>query len=339
MGCVLKFLRSIQRTTARASQCASPFRRPTAAHQGQVLGQGVDDVQLRTDDGRVHLLRRDGRRVREVTSDTSWPTYNGDPRREPVHDADADQQRDDRAARPGVDVHRAGRDRLQVTPVVVDGIMYVTAPNECFALDAGTGRQIWRYQQPRTQGSCGWTNRGVGVAGDRVFMLTDHAHLIALNRFTGALLWDTELDDWRKNYFATSAPLPAGIGRDLGRLRRRARRQRLRRRARSGHGQGGLAILDRAQAAARRDPKRGRARTSITAARRRGSPAATIPSSTSSTGRSATRARNTTATIGRATTSMRARSSPSTARPARSSGTTSSRRTISGTGTRRRPRC
>jgi alcohol dehydrogenase (cytochrome c) len=48
------------------------------------------------------------------------------------------------------------------------------------------------------------------VAGDRVFMMTDHAHLIALNRFTGELLWDVTLDDWRKNYSASSAPLPAG---------------------------------------------------------------------------------------------------------------------------------
>ena len=41
-------------------------------------------------------------------------------------------------------------------------------------------------------------------------MATDHAHIIALNRFTGALLWDTEMADWRQNYFSTSAPLVAG---------------------------------------------------------------------------------------------------------------------------------
>src|SRR2546430_11497801 len=52
--------------------------------------------------------------------------------------------------------------------------------------------------------------RGVGVAGRRVFLETHHAHLIALNRFTGELLWDTEIADWHENYFATSAPLPAG---------------------------------------------------------------------------------------------------------------------------------
>ena len=56
----------------------------------------------------------------------------------------------------------------------------------------------------------GGVNRGVAVLGDRVFMVTDHAHLIALNRFTGDLLWDTEMADWRQNYNATAAPLIVG---------------------------------------------------------------------------------------------------------------------------------
>jgi alcohol dehydrogenase (cytochrome c) len=50
----------------------------------------------------------------------------------------------------------------------------------------------------------------VAVAGERVFLVTDHAHLLALDRFTGALLWDTEMADWRLNYGATSAPLAVG---------------------------------------------------------------------------------------------------------------------------------
>ena len=100
---------------------------------------------------------------------------------------------------------------LQVTPVVVGGIMYVTAANECIALDAGSGREIWHFTRPRTKGVAGGgANRGVAVAGDRVFMVTDHAHLIALNRFTGEVLWDSVMDDWRKNYAASSAPLTAG---------------------------------------------------------------------------------------------------------------------------------
>jgi alcohol dehydrogenase (cytochrome c) len=50
----------------------------------------------------------------------------------------------------------------------------------------------------------------VSVAGDKVFMVTDHAHVIALDRMTGALRWDTEMADWRQNYNATGAPLPVG---------------------------------------------------------------------------------------------------------------------------------
>ena len=58
--------------------------------------------------------------------------------------------------------------------------------------------------------AAGGVNRGVAVAGDRVFMVTDHAHIIALNRATGALLWETEMADWRQNYNATGAPLIVG---------------------------------------------------------------------------------------------------------------------------------
>jgi alcohol dehydrogenase (cytochrome c) len=50
-------------------------------------------------------------------------------------------------------------------------------------------------------------NRGVAVGGDRLFMTTDHAHLIAINRMTGAPLWDTEMADWHQNYNGTGAPL------------------------------------------------------------------------------------------------------------------------------------
>jgi alcohol dehydrogenase (cytochrome c) len=105
-----------------------------------------------------------------------------------------------------------GSDRaLQVTPLVVGETMYVTAVNEAVALDARTGRQIWRYNRPRTKGVIGdagsGINRGAAVLGDRLFMVTDHAHVIALDRLTGKLLWDTEMADFREHYGSTSAPL------------------------------------------------------------------------------------------------------------------------------------
>jgi len=209
---LLTFLRTLERRAAEAPVVRMKILTTDGrALEGQVLGEGFDDVQLRTDDKEVHLLRRAGDRFRRVTSEKDWPTYNGDPGGNryttltQINKTNVAQL----APRWIAPIPDAGQ--LQVTPVVVDGIMYVTAPNECYALDAGSGRRIWHYKRPRTKGvSGGGANRGVGVAGDRVFMATDHAHIIALNRFTGELLWDTELDDWRKNYAASSAPLPAG---------------------------------------------------------------------------------------------------------------------------------
>ena len=100
---------------------------------------------------------------------------------------------------------------LQMTPVVVDSVMYVTSVNEAYALDPRSGRQIWHYSRPRTQGLAGdaatGINRGIAVLGDRAFMVTDNAHLIALHRDTGTLLWDVEMADSRQNYGATGAPL------------------------------------------------------------------------------------------------------------------------------------
>ena len=91
-------------------------------------------------------------------------------------------------------------------------------------------------------------NRGVAVLGDRVFMQTDHAHLIALHRLTGQLLWDVEMADYRQNYGATGAPLVvndlviAGVsGGDEGSPRLSRRLQGLHRRA-------CLALLDGSRA-------------------------------------------------------------------------------------------
>ncbi len=100
---------------------------------------------------------------------------------------------------------------LEVTPIVANGVMYVTTANQAFALDPATGREIWHYARPLTKGvigdAAGAINRGVALLGDRVFMVTDDAHLIALHRSNGQLIWDVEMADYRKHYGATSAPL------------------------------------------------------------------------------------------------------------------------------------
>ena len=107
-----------------------------------------------------------------------------------------------------------GSQPLEGTPVVVDGVMYVTRVNTVIALDARSGRMIWQYSRPPSKGlvgdAAGGINRGVAVLGDRLFLVTDNAHLLALHRLNGALLWDTEMADSRKHYGATSAPLVVG---------------------------------------------------------------------------------------------------------------------------------
>jgi alcohol dehydrogenase (cytochrome c) len=212
---LLKFLRTIQRRDADKPVPRTLQIRTTDGKTlvGQVLGEGFDDLQVRTADERVHLLRRTaGNRIREVTSETDWPTYNGDPGGNRYTTlTHINKGNITRLAMTWM-FTLPGAGQLQVTPVVVGGMMYVAGLNECYALDAGSGRQIWHYKRPRTPNlsTGGGANRGVSVAGGRVFMQTDNAHTLALNRFTGELLWDAELGDVRKNYAASSAPLPAG---------------------------------------------------------------------------------------------------------------------------------
>ncbi len=142
----------------------------------------------------------------------TWPTYHGNLSGNRFSPLDQINTRNVRQLAPRWMFSIQGAPRaLQVTPVVADGVMYVTSVNEAFALDARSGREIWHYSRPRTKGLAGdaasGINRGVAILGDRVFMVTDNAHLIALHRNTGRLLWDVEMADSRQNYGATGAPL------------------------------------------------------------------------------------------------------------------------------------
>ena len=99
----------------------------------------------------------------------------------------------------------------QSTPLVADGVMYLTQrPNDVIALDARTGRVFWVYSYPTApdhRACCGSNNRGVAILGDRVFMATLDAHVVALDAATGAELWDVELADRHLAYSFTLAPL------------------------------------------------------------------------------------------------------------------------------------
>ena len=100
---------------------------------------------------------------------------------------------------------------FETTSLLRDNVLYVTGPqNVAWAIDARTGRQIWRYRrelQPNLTACCGLVNRGFGVLGDKLFMVTLDAHLLALDMKTGAIVWDVTMQDYRSGYASTIAPI------------------------------------------------------------------------------------------------------------------------------------
>jgi alcohol dehydrogenase (cytochrome c) len=101
--------------------------------------------------------------------------------------------------------------QFETTPLVVDGVLYGTGQNDrAFALDARTGRSIWRYQRnlpDKLQPCCGMVNRGFAILGDKLFMATLDGHVIALETKSGNLVWDTKAADSEAAYVFTGAPL------------------------------------------------------------------------------------------------------------------------------------
>ncbi|MEE2776980.1 MAG: PQQ-dependent dehydrogenase, methanol/ethanol family [Acidobacteriota bacterium] len=102
-------------------------------------------------------------------------------------------------------------DRAQTTPLVVDGVMFITeSPSNVVAVDADTGRLFWRYEHPLPDDlklCCGRNNRGVAILGETLYMSTNDAHLVAIDARTGTLLWNSEVADHEKSYTKTAAPL------------------------------------------------------------------------------------------------------------------------------------
>jgi alcohol dehydrogenase (cytochrome c) len=212
---LIAFLRTLKPNEGSATPSEMTLQ-DGAKIRGIELNRSAESVQMLGDDHQLYLLRKTGSggAYRRVTSQNDWTNYDGRTLGNRYSGLAQITAGNVSAMEPKWMFSLAGARELEVTPVVMDGVMYVTTGNECYALDAGDGRQIWHYRRTRTRGVAGVAaegkNRGAAVAGEKVFMETDDAHLIALNRFTGALLWDCVMADWRKNYSATSAPLVIG---------------------------------------------------------------------------------------------------------------------------------
>jgi alcohol dehydrogenase (cytochrome c) len=101
---------------------------------------------------------------------------------------------------------------FESTPIVVDGTLYITGNNNyAWAYDARTGRQLWRYRRQLpaalTYGGGNPSNRGFAILGDRLFMTTLDAHLVALDKSSGKVLWDVVFDDYKVGHAGIIAPL------------------------------------------------------------------------------------------------------------------------------------
>jgi alcohol dehydrogenase (cytochrome c) len=102
-------------------------------------------------------------------------------------------------------------DKEEVTPLVVDGVMYtIQSPNDVIALDAATGKTIWTYLHKPAAGTvnpcCGNLSRGVAILGDKLFLASLDAQMIAIDAKTGKELWKTQAADYKQQYSFTVAP-------------------------------------------------------------------------------------------------------------------------------------
>ena len=136
----------------------------------------------------------------------SWPTYHGDY---------SGQHHSRLAQITPANVHRMTLawafqttlpQQIKATPILANGVIYLTAPDNMWAIDARSGRQIWRYTYPANDGfKIG--HRGAALRGDLVYLTTPDAHLVALDARTGRVRWNVEIADSRRGYWSTNAPL------------------------------------------------------------------------------------------------------------------------------------
>jgi acido-empty-quinoprotein group A len=134
----------------------------------------------------------------------TWPTYNGDysgRRFSTLDQINAENVSSLTLAW----AFRAPRQYIKSTPLEVNGILYFTAPDNVWAVDARYGREIWRYERKSEGDHIG--QRGVAMHGQLLYFTTPDAHLISLNAKDGTVRWNIELGDPKMGYFSTMAPL------------------------------------------------------------------------------------------------------------------------------------
>jgi alcohol dehydrogenase (cytochrome c) len=200
--------KSVRRRSAEVNSCGRAFTLALLAASALAWSsaaeqQGKSPVTAVVNAGAADLLAQ--------PVGANWTSYNGDytgRRYSSLHEINPENVARLRASWV---FHPGNSEKLEATPVVVNGIMYVTSANDAFALDARTGRVVWHHERPVSSGllddAAAHHNRGVGVWRNFVYMETDDAHLLCLDARSGILLWDVAYADKVKHYGATSAPL------------------------------------------------------------------------------------------------------------------------------------
>jgi alcohol dehydrogenase (cytochrome c) len=134
---LIRFLRTLNPREGAKPVRATLALTTGASLAGVVLNQGIVDLQLLGDDRKIHLIRKTGNRNREVTSQADWPSYNGQSSGSRYSTLAQITKSNVGRMVPKWIFGLPNTPTLQVTPVVVDGVMYVTSANQCYALDAG----------------------------------------------------------------------------------------------------------------------------------------------------------------------------------------------------------
>ena len=141
-----------------------------------------------------------------VAAQSEWPTYHGDfsgQRHSKLTQISPDNVRQLTL----VWAFQTGQtQQIKSTPILVNGVIYITTPDNIWAIDARSARQLWRYTYPTNQGfHIG--HRGAAVYKDSVYLTTPDAHLVALDANTGKVKWDVVVADAKRGYWSTNAPL------------------------------------------------------------------------------------------------------------------------------------
>ena len=142
----------------------------------------------------------------------AWPTYNGDysgQRHSPLKQIDVKNVARLKSAwtYKATDYGAASfGSTFKATPLLVNGVLYETMPENVWAVDARSGREIWHYKSPPTPGfHIG--HRGVAMWGDWLYFETPDCNLVSLNAKDGKERWRQKIADPKLEYFCTMAPL------------------------------------------------------------------------------------------------------------------------------------